>query len=873
MDKTRLPVLTGGCQCGNIRYALFAKPEKFDVCHCRMCQKAVGGPYAALAVSSLSNFAWTRGTPSSFASSSMATRGFCSNCGTPLFYLNNKDESIELTSGSFDRPIDLGPPRTQTGIENCLKWAVIKDLPTRSTDEIKYPPAEMNNYQHPDHETSDKPKMSSLVNENITTVEQLNATEKLEYDHDKVANITFNCEKFMNEPNPYPEMLFAIQTTIKECIDSNCLVSSPNLLKSLSEFIQEKLCIKIFLDNNSSYAHQIFKIYFDTLNISALIINLQNECYNHLIEIIVYVVTEACLYIRVTNNDIHDEQLLFVAILNYIDNLIEKSYLFLELIWNLTDETILIPKFTQTGYPQAVLKWVRIENLTSKLYISLLNIIHNLARHDDGADELSRYDGINILKMLQTKSIVQTDNEMSLLCSMSLALISTPEQIKNNNQFMNKILDQLLQTVIDASLSDDYSDKEGYHISEPLAVFVQLFIDDHILDYVLQHQVPVIILSSVQLFSNLLIRFCSLTDNDLKAQLTCLALFNILWSISFHEEYKEELRQNIRLIGIIKNYDGVMNIQYTSKHMANVKKASDGILCNILGETTLMSEIKTNATKPVIMISYSHANDMFCRTIFDHLHQRQQFNIWIDFLHCRTGDLWEEIANGMERAQVILCLLSESYFQSKSCRQEFTYATDGLKKPIVPVRIENFTPKGWLGIRTTNMKYVRFKNPQQPENNKISELIDMISATLLSEDTPNSPASEQCQKSSITSVDSHSQLLQETPSDNYTINQESVDTWSINDITQWFDQNHILSEIKNLYQFQNGTEMLLYSEFLLPDNEEWKNQYRRYSLRFKKKFGDAELPEHEFVRFVVAMRRLYHTEWNKQQIVPSCTII
>jgi len=53
--------MTGGCQCGAVRYALYEVPVS-TVCHCRMCQKAVGGPFAALSKVPLAQFAWTRGT-------------------------------------------------------------------------------------------------------------------------------------------------------------------------------------------------------------------------------------------------------------------------------------------------------------------------------------------------------------------------------------------------------------------------------------------------------------------------------------------------------------------------------------------------------------------------------------------------------------------------------------------------------------------------------------------------------------------------------------------------------------------------------------------------------------------------------------------
>ena len=82
----RKAVATGGCQCGAVRYAFYAPLENSHVCHCRMCQRATGGVFAALAGGSPDNFAWTQGTPKFFASSNLAQRGFCEKCGTPLSF-------------------------------------------------------------------------------------------------------------------------------------------------------------------------------------------------------------------------------------------------------------------------------------------------------------------------------------------------------------------------------------------------------------------------------------------------------------------------------------------------------------------------------------------------------------------------------------------------------------------------------------------------------------------------------------------------------------------------------------------------------------------------------------------------------------------
>jgi hypothetical protein len=38
MSDSPIAILTGGCQCGALRYALTAAPERVHFCHCRNCQ-------------------------------------------------------------------------------------------------------------------------------------------------------------------------------------------------------------------------------------------------------------------------------------------------------------------------------------------------------------------------------------------------------------------------------------------------------------------------------------------------------------------------------------------------------------------------------------------------------------------------------------------------------------------------------------------------------------------------------------------------------------------------------------------------------------------------------------------------------------------
>ena len=129
MTSDRKPVLTGGCQCGAVRFALYAAPVKIGICHCRMCQKAVGGPFISLADVKHEDFAWTRGKPATFRSSSIAERDFCARLRHAAELPAIDGDMIELTTGSFDRP-DRVVPTYATGTEAHLAWVGrIRDLP------------------------------------------------------------------------------------------------------------------------------------------------------------------------------------------------------------------------------------------------------------------------------------------------------------------------------------------------------------------------------------------------------------------------------------------------------------------------------------------------------------------------------------------------------------------------------------------------------------------------------------------------------------------------------------------------------------------------------------------------------------------------
>ena len=151
------PGLTGGCQCGAVRYRVEGQVVNAGVCHCRMCQKA-GGNFGMAYFGALS-LIFTRGTPAAFESSPGVLRGFCARCGTPL-YMRGDGQSYDMTVGSLDHPDSLPPMKSQIGIESMCRW--FRDLhsvpahPTSAAYEGREPGAEQS-FQHPDHDTAEWP--------------------------------------------------------------------------------------------------------------------------------------------------------------------------------------------------------------------------------------------------------------------------------------------------------------------------------------------------------------------------------------------------------------------------------------------------------------------------------------------------------------------------------------------------------------------------------------------------------------------------------------------------------------------------------------------------------------------------------------------
>ena len=95
-------MLNGQCLCGKVTFILKSKPRDAGYCHCTQCRKQTGHYWASGSVD-LTDIDIT-GDVRWFAASGIATRGFCPNCGSFLFWKGNDANEVGFSLGAISGP-------------------------------------------------------------------------------------------------------------------------------------------------------------------------------------------------------------------------------------------------------------------------------------------------------------------------------------------------------------------------------------------------------------------------------------------------------------------------------------------------------------------------------------------------------------------------------------------------------------------------------------------------------------------------------------------------------------------------------------------------------------------------------------------------
>ncbi|KAI5808936.1 Mss4-like protein [Peziza echinospora] len=118
--------VTGGCQCGSLRYTVsFRKREypKSHTCQCTQCRKHTGTLIAPFLDMKTTQLEWSpesrsEGNPfREFSATPGVYRGFCQKCGTPLTWRSDeKPHLIEILLGTVDEKFLSQRPELTTPV-------------------------------------------------------------------------------------------------------------------------------------------------------------------------------------------------------------------------------------------------------------------------------------------------------------------------------------------------------------------------------------------------------------------------------------------------------------------------------------------------------------------------------------------------------------------------------------------------------------------------------------------------------------------------------------------------------------------------------------------------------------------------------------
>ncbi|HEX5526151.1 MAG TPA: GFA family protein [Solirubrobacterales bacterium] len=125
---TDLP-LTGGCNCGAVRFEVTAPLVEASYCHCRRCQRRTGAAASPNAHPAEGSFRIVRGaaTLRMWQPEGGGEKCFCGECGSSLFARNPSHANpIGIRMGTFDADPTVRPGVRQF-VASAAPWEPIPD--------------------------------------------------------------------------------------------------------------------------------------------------------------------------------------------------------------------------------------------------------------------------------------------------------------------------------------------------------------------------------------------------------------------------------------------------------------------------------------------------------------------------------------------------------------------------------------------------------------------------------------------------------------------------------------------------------------------------------------------------------------------------
>ncbi|CAF1154237.1 unnamed protein product [Adineta steineri] len=379
-------------------------------------------------------------------------------------------------------------------------------------------------------------------------------------------------------------------------------------------------------------------------------------------------------------------------------------------VWNWTDNILLAPMFLEAGYAEAAVEWIKklpLVGLEKKFDLGVISIVYNLSRHKGGLHTFRQNHAFEIL--MEYKPFVNLENvdeppvslenvneppvsledvdeppvnlenvdkpsEMMQLLGMSLIVLATSDDDqKQNQEVIRKVTENLYGMCKEASEYIDFR-CDGYLLSDILDQLECSFANMSIVQHVLGNQSNVK-KERIKFFAELLTSTYGLSiieEPKPYEKIIWETLLNILLCISNYIEYRAELRAYGEFRVLIEGLTKRPKQDIAKRILSNLKLDENPI--------TPPHQQKTKQ-QPLIYISYNRADEEFCRLFVEELSRSNNIEIWVDYENVSSSeDLWDSVAPIIQRATIIIVLVSNAYWDSIVNFQELTYAMTSLKK-------------------------------------------------------------------------------------------------------------------------------------------------------------------------------------------------
>lgn len=122
--------LTGGCQCGGVRYTVTAEPVRLVACHCKECQRQSGSAFGMSMLVKEDSLKVTGETKrfTRIADSGNANTGvFCPTCGVRIYHIPGHIKGLlTLKPGTLDDTSWLRPSQF-VWLKSAQGWVPVPD--------------------------------------------------------------------------------------------------------------------------------------------------------------------------------------------------------------------------------------------------------------------------------------------------------------------------------------------------------------------------------------------------------------------------------------------------------------------------------------------------------------------------------------------------------------------------------------------------------------------------------------------------------------------------------------------------------------------------------------------------------------------------